>query len=53
VDDALTVRSSLNGHPLIKRTAVALVEGAIEKHKFFGLPLPEADAAEEAMHAKR
>jgi hypothetical protein len=36
----------------IKRTAVALVEGAIERHKFFGLPLPEADEVEQSLLEK-
>jgi hypothetical protein len=36
----------------IKKIAVALVEGAIERHRFFGLPLPEADEAERAILAK-
>jgi hypothetical protein len=37
----------------IKRIAIALVEGAIERHRFFGIPLPEADAVEEEMRAIR
>ena len=30
----------------VRRIAVALVQGAIERHKSFGLPLPEADEVE-------
>ncbi len=33
----------------VKRIAVALVQGAIERHKSFGLPLPEADEVEEEL----
>ncbi len=33
----------------IKRIAVALVQGAIERHRFFGLPLPEADEVEQSL----
>ena len=36
----------------IKRIAVALVQGAIERHRYFGLPLEEADEAEEALNQK-
>jgi hypothetical protein len=36
----------------IKRIAVALVQGAIERHRFFGLPLPEADEVEQSLLAK-
>jgi hypothetical protein len=36
----------------VKRIAVALVQGAIERHKSFGLPLPEADAIEAELKAK-
>jgi hypothetical protein len=36
----------------IKKIAVALVEGAIERHRFFGLPLPEADEVEQSLLAK-
>jgi hypothetical protein len=35
------------GDSAAKRIAVALVEDAIQRHPFFGLPLPEADEAEE------
>jgi hypothetical protein len=36
----------------IKRIAVALVQGAIERHRFFGLPLPEADEVEQSLLQK-
>jgi hypothetical protein len=36
----------------VKRIAVALVQGAIERHKYFGLPLPEADEIEAELKAK-
>jgi 5'-3' exonuclease len=36
----------------IKRIAVALVQGAIERHRYFGLPLEEADECEEALNQK-
>jgi hypothetical protein len=36
----------------IKRIAAALVQGAIERHKSFGLPLPEADEVEQSLLAK-
>jgi hypothetical protein len=36
----------------IKRIAVALVQGAIERHRFFGIPLPEADEVEQSLLAK-
>ena len=36
----------------IKRIAVSMLEGAIERHRFYGLPLPEADEAERALLAK-
>jgi hypothetical protein len=36
----------------IKRIAVALVQGAIERHRFFGLPLPEADEVEQSVLAR-
>jgi hypothetical protein len=36
----------------IKRIAIALVEGAIERHRFLGLPLPEADEVEQSLLAK-
>jgi hypothetical protein len=37
----------------VKRIAVALVEGAIERHRFFGLPLPEVEEAEAAILAEK
>jgi len=37
----------------IKKIAVALVQGAIERHRFFGLPLPEADEVEQSLPSER
>jgi hypothetical protein len=36
----------------IIRIVVAMYEGTIAKHRFYGLPLPEADEAERALLAK-
>jgi len=36
----------------IERIAIQIVKGAIHKHKAFGIPLPEADEAEQALIAK-
>ena len=36
----------------IERIAISIVKGAIEKHRFFGIPLPEADEAEAELKAK-
>jgi hypothetical protein len=36
----------------IKRIAVALVQGAIERHRYFGLPLEEADEIEATLHSQ-
>ena len=35
----------------VKKIAVALVQGAIERHKYFGLPLPEAEEIEAELKA--
>jgi hypothetical protein len=36
----------------IQKIAVQIVKGAIEKHRFFGIPLPEADEAEQSLLAE-
>jgi hypothetical protein len=36
----------------IRRIATALVKGAIERHRFYGLPLPEADEVEQSLLAQ-
>jgi hypothetical protein len=36
----------------IKRIAIAMLENAIEKHRFYGLPLPEADEVEQSLLGK-
>jgi hypothetical protein len=36
----------------VRRIAIQMVEGAIERHKYFELPFPEAEGAEAELKAK-
>jgi hypothetical protein len=36
----------------MKGIAVAMVQEAIERHRFFGIPLPEADEVEKSIRDK-
>ena len=37
----------------VEKIAVAIVKSAIERHRAFGIPLPEADEMEQKMRAER